>query len=79
MPSAAALTSGILGGATTSLTRSVTRRAMHDRLGRPRVPRAVRRRNGLGTMLMWAAAMGVLLALADVMREQRQASGPSRE
>jgi hypothetical protein len=66
----------LLGGAATQLARTVTRRAMHDKSGAPRVPRAARRRHGVGAMLAWAAAVGVLLALADVLQEQRKASGP---
>ena len=54
----------------------MTRRALHNARGTPRVPRSARRRSGIGPMLAWAAALGVLLALADVLREQRQASAP---
>ncbi|MEW6268886.1 MAG: hypothetical protein AB1689_06260 [Thermodesulfobacteriota bacterium] len=66
---------GILGGTTTMLTRRVARRAMHRKGGDPRVvPRTARRRHGLATVLAWAAAAGVLLALADVLLEQRKES-----
>lgn len=63
---------GILGGATTMLARSATRRVMHRRrTGARRLPR---NDNGIGVMLAWAAAAGVLLALADVVSEQRKAT-----
>ncbi len=70
------LAAGVLGGTTTALVPSMTRRALHNARGTPRVPRSARRRSGIGPMLAWAAALGVLLALADVLREQRQASAP---
>lgn len=70
---------GILGGATTMLTRSATRRVMHRRrTGARRLPRNVSRRNGIGVMLAWAAAAGVLLALADIVNEQRKTVGMTR-
>ena len=76
MGRAATIGSGILGGTATKLTRSVTRRAMHDQHGAPRLPWSARHRSGLGTMLAWAVAMGVFLAVADVLREQRKFSAP---
>lgn len=76
MSKAAMIASGILAGTTTKLARTVARRAMHDRGGAPRVPGRVRYRNGIGVMLAWAAAVGVMLALADVLREQRKVSTP---
>jgi hypothetical protein len=63
---------GIVGGATTMLARRAAKGALHDRLGRPRVPRNARRRRGFGPMLAWAAAAGVILAMADVFQEQRK-------
>lgn len=77
MGKAVHLASGALGGATTLMVRAATRRVMHQRNGAPRVPRAARRRSGLGTMLLWASAVGVLLAMADVFTEQRKASAPA--
>ena len=76
MGKAGYVATGILGGTTTKLARTVTRRVMRRQDGAPRLPRAARRRQGIGTMLAWAAALGVLLALADVLREQRSASAP---
>lgn len=65
---------GILGGATTMLTRSATRRVIHRRrAGARRLPR-----NGIGAMLAWAAVAGVLLALADIVNEQRKTVGMTR-
>ena len=74
MSMTAAMTSGILGGATTKLTRSATRRAMHARTGTPRLPRAAQNGHGLLMMLAWAAAAGVILAIGDVLLEQRRRS-----
>jgi hypothetical protein len=68
------IATGILGGTTTMLARSATRRAMHGKSGAPRLPQAARRRQGMGTMLVWAAAAGVILALADILIEQRRES-----
>ena len=62
---------GALGTATTMLARTATRRAMHSQSGTPRLPRATRRNNSFGMMLLLAAAAGALLALADVLQEQR--------
>lgn len=76
MGSLGIITSGILGGATTRVARKATRRAMHKRSGAPRLPRATRGRRGFGAVLAWAAAIGVLLALVDVLREERNASVP---
>lgn len=75
-----AIAAGILGGTTTMLTRRVARRAMHRADGDPRVvPRAVRRRHGFLAGLAWAAAAGLLLALADVFLEQRKESARQPE
>jgi hypothetical protein len=65
------MTATVLGGATTMVARRVTRNALHDSFGEPRLPTRIRRQRGLGTMLLWAAAAGILLALADVLMEQR--------
>lgn len=69
------LAAGALGGATTMLMRTATRKAMHGRGGAPRLPAGMRRRRGIGAVLAWAAAAGVLLALADLLVEQRASSG----
>ena len=70
------IAAGILGGTTTMLTRNAARKVMHQTAGAPRL--ASRRRQGLGTMLLWAAAAGVILALADVLLEQRRNSTKRR-
>jgi hypothetical protein len=61
----------MLGSAATLLARRATRRAMHDAEGDVRLP-DVAQRSTLGTMLLVAAAAGALLALADILREQRK-------
>lgn len=63
---------GTVGAATTMLARRVARRAMHDPSGAPRLPRAARRNNSFATMLALAATAGALLALVDVLQEQRK-------
>jgi hypothetical protein len=63
---------GVAGAATTMLARKVTRRAMHKPGGVPRLPRAARRNYSFGMMLLLAGAAGVLLALGDVVQEQRK-------
>ena len=63
---------GVAGAATTMVARTLTRRAMHDRRGVPRLPRTTRRNNSFGTMLLLAATAGALLALGDVVQEQRK-------
>lgn len=60
------------GGVTSKVVRRMTRRAMHDPYGDPRLPRPVRRRSGLGTALLLAAGTGAFLALADVLKEQEK-------
>jgi hypothetical protein len=62
---------GMLGSAATLLARRATRSAMHDDWGDVRLPEATQR-STLGTMLVVAAAAGALLALGDILREQRQ-------
>jgi hypothetical protein len=74
MSLAGTLASGTVGGATTMLVRTAARKAMHGRDGAPRLPSGVRRQRGIGTMIAWAAAAGVLLALADLLLEQRSES-----
>lgn len=63
---------GLFGSATTMLTRRATRNALHTEDGRPRLPRVARHNTGLVTVLVLAAAAGVLFALADVLREQQK-------
>jgi hypothetical protein len=54
------------------LARTVTRRALHDRRGRPRLPSSARRDNSFRTMLLLAVTAGALLAVGDVVQEQRK-------
>jgi hypothetical protein len=65
---------GLAGTATTMLTRRATRKAMHTRAGTPRLPRAARDNDGFVMILLLAAAAGAVLALADVLQEQRKQS-----
>jgi len=62
---------GLIGSATTMLVRGATRRAMHARDGTLRLPSATRRNGGFGAIVVLAAAAGAMLALADVLQEQR--------
>jgi len=70
---------GLAGSAATMLARTATRKAMHKQGGTPRLPRAARQNNGFGMMLLLAVATGALLALADVMQEQRKAPAPEMD
>lgn len=71
------IAAGILGGTTTMLARSATRKVMQQR-GATAMSPYVRRPQGWGTMLLWAAAAGVILALADVLVQQRRNSARDR-
>lgn len=62
----------VAGAAVTKLSRAATRKAMHDPVGTPRLPRRARRSNGFGTMILFAAMAGALLALGDMLQEQRK-------
>jgi hypothetical protein len=62
----------MVGGAVTMLARNATRRALHDKNGALRLPRAARRSNGVASLLIMAAASGALLALVDVVQEHRR-------
>ena len=63
---------GMAGAAVTMLARKMTRRMMHDERGEPKLPRAARRSNSVTMVLMVAAASGVLLALAEILQEERR-------
>ena len=63
---------GLMGAAATMLARRLTRSAMHEESGEPKMPRVLRRSNSWGVMLLLAGAAGALLALGDVLKEQRQ-------
>jgi hypothetical protein len=63
---------GLIGTGTTMLTRTAMRRALHDSGGAPRLPPAARRNHTFEMMVALAGVAGALLALADVLREQRK-------
>lgn len=63
---------GLAGAATTMLARTMTRRAMHDRRGAPRLPRAAQRNQSFWMVIALATAAGVLLAVGDVLQQQRK-------
>lgn len=63
---------GVVGSAATMLARRATRKAMHTEDGAPRLPRAARNNTGFAMFLALAAAAGIMLAVADVLQEQRQ-------
>ena len=63
---------GLMGAATTMGVRRLTRRAMHKDTGEPKLPRRMRRSDSAWVMLLIAGAAGALLALGDVLKEQRQ-------
>jgi hypothetical protein len=63
---------GLVGSATTMITRRAARKAMYRRDGAPRLPRAARRNHNFEMFLALAAATGVLLAIADVLHDQRK-------
>ncbi len=63
---------GLAGMTATRVARAGTRRALHTPYGSPRLPRQAKARSGLKTAVMWAAGAGVVLALADVFKEQKK-------
>ena len=68
---------GMAGAATTMLARKATHRAMHEQNGEPRLPRTARKNDSFTMMLLLAAAAGALLALGDVLQEQRKEAAAS--
>ncbi|HEX8391487.1 MAG TPA: hypothetical protein VF665_03935 [Longimicrobium sp.] len=68
----------VAGGAASKMARSYTRSALHRDNGAPRLPRKARRQEGIGMMLGWAVATGVLLAIADVLSEQGKDAAHAR-
>lgn len=72
MASARTVALGLVGAAVTMLARNATRRAMHDERGAPKLMRAARRGNSVTMLLIMAAASGALLALTEVLQEQRR-------
>ena len=63
---------GMVASAATMVTRKATRSAMHRRTGEPRLPRVARRHRGLAMILLLAVGAGAMLAMADVLQEQRK-------
>lgn len=68
----AAISAGLLGGATTIVARSAARRFLQARAGSRLLPGITTPQRGLAAMLLWSAAAGVLLAAADLVNEQRR-------
>jgi len=62
---------GLVGAATTMLARRLTRRTLYKG-STPRLPRAARHTNGVAGLLVVAAAAGAMLAVADVLQDQRK-------
>jgi hypothetical protein len=60
----------VAGSAASKMARNYTRRTLHTDYGAPRLPRKARRQSGLGMMLGWAVLTGVIMALADMFKEQ---------
>ncbi len=60
----------VAGTAASKMARSYTRKTLYTDHGAPRLPRRARRQSGLGMMLGWAVATGVIMALADVLKDQ---------
>ena len=63
---------GLIGAATTMVVRRVMRRTLHRDSGEPKLPRAVRRSSSVRSVLLLAGAAGALLAIGDVLQEQRK-------
>src|SRR3954469_2608793 len=70
------VTSGLIAAGTTMAVRQLRRRILHNTSGKRRLPRTLKYRQSLGAAMGWAAVIGVLLALTDVLREQRKMSTP---
>ena len=68
----------LAGGAAKKMARNYTRKTLHTSYGAPRLPRKARRQSGLGMMLGWALLTGVIMALADMFKEQGQDSVHAR-
>ncbi len=62
---------GLVGSGATMIARIATRKMMHTEGGAPRLPRPVRRADVV-TFLALAGATGVILALADILQEQKK-------
>jgi hypothetical protein len=62
----------VMGVTTTMAVRKMANLAMRDSSGEPKLSRLTRRNRSFGVMVALAVAAGVLLALADVLNEQRK-------
>jgi hypothetical protein len=62
----------VVGVTTTMAMRKIANAAMHDANGAPKFSRLTRRNNSFGVMVALAVSAGVLLALGDVLKEQRE-------
>jgi len=62
----------VVGVTTTMAIRKISNAAMHDADGAPKFSRLTRRNNSFGLMVALAVSAGVLLALGDVLNEQRK-------
>ncbi len=63
---------GAFSAAVTMLTRKVANTVMHDAYGRPVLARITERNGSFAVMMALAMSAGVVLALSDVLRENRQ-------
>jgi len=62
----------VVGVTTTMAIRKIANAAMRDADGAPKFSRLTRRNNSFGLMVALAVSAGVLLALGDVLNEQRK-------
>ena len=60
----------VAGTAASKMARKYTRSALYNDRGAPRLPSKARRQSGVGMMLGWAIATGIIMALADMLKEQ---------
>ncbi len=63
---------GVFGAAATMLTRRVANVVMHDAHGKPVLANVTQRNRSFALMMTLAMSAGVVLALSDVLRENRQ-------
>jgi len=61
---------GMVGAGTTMLARRVVRQLLY-RGRKPRLPRAARQSRSVAGLLMFAASSGAVLAIADMLQDQR--------
>jgi hypothetical protein len=63
---------GIVASAATMAARKAARSAIHTRTGDPKLPRPAARNRGFAMIVLLAVGAGVMLAIADVLQEQRK-------